>query len=88
VADGHKFANDGNTYVRVAKSSSTGDITFQTPKTILGLALAELVVNIGTSDEVLIGPFPTNIFNQPDGMVYVDYESAEETEFTIQVYSI
>lgn len=87
VPDGHKFANNGRTYVRVTKATATGNITFQTPKKILGLDLAELIVAFEIDDVKLIGPFPTNVFNQSDGMVYVDY-SATESQWTIEVYSI
>lgn len=88
IPDGHKFANDGQTYVRITKTTSSGDVTFRTPKKVIGLDLEELVVTFQTDDVKLIGPFPTNVFNQPDGYVYVDYESGEEAEFTIEVYRI
>jgi len=87
IAAGHKFVNDGNTYIRVTKATAQEDISIQTPKTILGLALGELVVTVGIAATKLIGPFPTNIFNQTDGMVYVDY-GGTDAQWTIEVYSI
>ena len=87
IADGHKFPNTGRTFVRVTKTTTSGDITFQTPKTISGLAIAELVVSLAVETQ-LIGPFPTNLFNQADGKVYVDYQGTEEGEFTIEVFNL
>lgn len=45
IVDGHKFRNSGRTFVRVAKHSTSGAVTFQTPKAISGLAIAELAVS-------------------------------------------
>ncbi len=86
-ADGHKFANNGKTYLRVTKATATGDITIQTPKKILGLDLEEQVISFEIDDVKLIGPFPTNVFNQSDGTVWIDYE-ATETQWTVEVYSL
>ena len=74
---GNKFANDGKIMLYV-KNASAGDITltFDTPGSIDGLALADKVVTVKATgdtnglDKQLIGPF-TSTFNQSDGYVWV-----------------
>lgn len=79
IADGHQFANDGRTFIHVKNTSGgTVDVTVQTPGTVHGLAVEELVVTVpATTGDVMIGPFPPGVFNQPSDSpyVYVDYES-------------
>jgi len=93
IADGHKFTNTGRTFLRVVNGNAgaTRDITVQTPRTVDGLAVAELVVTVGTSATVLMGPFPTATFNRTTGAdagsIYMDYE-ATESDLTVEVYDL
>lgn len=77
AADGtnqNAFANDGRTYLHV-KNGGGGSInvTIDTPGSVDGLAVGNLVVAVPAAGEKIIGPFPTNIYNQTDGKVYVDW---------------
>lgn len=87
IADGHKFLCTGKEYVLITKSSTTGDVTFQTPATVHREPIAERAVTLTTAAlPMVIENFPCSVFAQTDGMVYVDYEVGEESEFTIQVF--
>lgn len=82
--DGNKFANDGVMFLHVVNGAGAPiNVTIQTPGTVDGLAIAEQVVAVTNAEERYIGPFPPGIYNQSDGMVYVDYSSA--TTITVSV---
>lgn len=77
AADGsnqNAFVNDGRTYLHV-KNGGGGAITvtIDTPGVVDGLAVGNLAVSVGAGVEKVLGPFPTNIYNQSDGKVYVDW---------------
>lgn len=77
--DSAMFANDGNTFLYV-RNTGLGDhvLTFQTPQTVAGLAVADHTVTVAAGKTALLGPFPTDTFNVqsgPDvGKVYVDVD--------------
>lgn len=87
AADGHKFANDGNVFLLVRNASTTTArvLTVQTPGTVDGLAIADLTVSIPATLSRYIGRFPSGIYNQADGMVYVDYPAGNEADLKVQV---
>jgi len=89
AADGHSFQNTGRTFllIRNAHATQARTITIQTPQTVLGLAVAELVVTIAATLSRLIGPFPTATFNQSGGLVYVDYSDVG-ADVKISVYRL
>jgi hypothetical protein len=43
-----------------------------------GLAIAERTVVVTAGESRKIGPFPPNIYNQSDGMVYLDYSAVTD----------
>lgn len=65
-------------------------VTAQSPVTVDGLAVAELIVSVAAGETRLIGPFPKRTFGQPtgavesgsddSGRVYVDYDAGSETD--------
>jgi len=84
-ADGNNFTNNGATWVVIA-NGYTSDITatFQTPRTIDGLAVADKTVVVPTGSTFAIGPFGAATFNQSDGTVYIDY--TESTTVTVGAF--
>ena len=73
IAEGAKFANDGQTFLYCLDTGGDAVLTIKTPGTIDGLAIAEMTVTV-TADATageLIGPFPPSIYNQSDGTVHV-----------------
>jgi uncharacterized membrane protein len=77
LADGVYFSNSGKEFLYL-ENIHTSDVvvTIQTGKTVDGLAVAEKTVTLKETgvagDIVLIGPFPTDVYNQSTGLVYVD----------------
>lgn len=75
--DGHKFQNDGYTFIEAynALTTTVVTLTFVTPST----GTADLAVRIPTATTKLIGPFPPQTFNQragagaDKGRVYINY---------------
>lgn len=85
IADGHKFSNSlGDVFLYVTQDDiEAREITIQTPGTVDGEPIAERVVDVGASAVVIIGPFKRSIFNQSDGMVYIDYETDHHDHFEV-----
>lgn len=78
VADYHMFANDGRTFLFLIGGTANCEITIQTPGTVDGLAIDDPLFDIplGNTEFRIMGPFPPSIYNQSDGMVYIDWEDA------------
>ena len=76
-ADGHSLVNtDRNAALFIYVNNGGGgsiDVTVQTPGTVRGNAIADVVVAVGAGAAKLIGPFPASIYNQSEGTVYVDF---------------
>lgn len=81
-ADGNNFNNNGATLVVIA-NGYTGTITatFQTPRTIDGLAVADKEIAVPAGTTFMAGPFGSNTFNQADGTVYVDFTETTSVTF-------
>ncbi len=102
AAASDEFSNNGRTFVLVANDDAADphSIVFTTQKSVLGLNLAELIVSVpklmvDNEDCVIIGPFPTNIFNDSGGKVQVTYKEATDgtgvdasSDFAILVLSL
>jgi len=74
--DGHSIQNDGRTALHVKTGATPCTVTFQTPGTVDGLAVADRTVALGATEERIIGPFPPTQYNQPTGDgVYVDFSA-------------
>lgn len=90
AAGGDEFANDGKTVIEVVNShvGNSYTLTFTTPATIKGVAIADPTgtVGAGVGTRKLFGPFPTSIFNNANGRVAVGYTGAQPaTDLTIAV---
>lgn len=82
ATDSAMFANDGNTFLYARNTGSGAHVlTFPTPVTVNGLDVADHTVTIAAGKTAILGPFPTNIFNQqsgPDvGKVYVNIDGTK-----------
>lgn len=81
------FANDGRTHIHIKNGSGSAmTATFQTPGSVNGLAIADLVVTVAAGAEKKVGPFEPGLFNQSDGKVYVDWSL--ETSVTAGVFRL
>jgi hypothetical protein len=74
-AAGHSFANSGRELLHVKTVGTPTTVTIQTPGTVDGLAVAELVISLLANEERLIGPFPPSVYNQAGDEVYVDFSA-------------
>lgn len=84
--DGNAFPNTGNQLFYIKNGNgSTIVVTIQTPLTIAGIALAEVTKSLLTTEEWVFGTFPTHIFNQSNGEVWIDYDISASV--TIQVFT-
>jgi hypothetical protein len=79
VTNGNNFSNDGNTYLLCVGGAAAKTITFVTPGTISGLALADLTVSVGIAENKVFGPFPVATFGS---VVEVTHEAASTTKLT------
>lgn len=81
------FLNNGRTFIHIKNGGASPiTATFQTPIDVNGLAVADLAITIANGAEKMVGPFETNIFNQSDGKVYVDWSAV--TSVTAAVFQL
>jgi hypothetical protein len=78
-SDNHKFVNTRKTLVAVKNSATTtGNVVFQTPGTVDGLAIADQSITVPASD-TLFWHGAVGIYNRESGgyldMVYMDVSS-------------
>ena len=76
-ADGSYVPNDGRTFLQV-KNGSAGavTVTVETPGTVDGLAIGDLAVVVPlTVGDKIIGPFPPDTYNQPDGTIKATFSA-------------
>lgn len=93
IADGHKFVNDGATFIEVKNNdASPRTITIITPQTTSDLAIEDKAVSVAAGETLRMGRYPPNIFNKQSGldagMVYIDYESGQETTFDVRIFRL
>lgn len=63
--DGHSVTNRGNQFVHVKNASAAAiNVTFVTPVTVSGRAVADDVVSVPAGGERMIGPFAESVFGQ------------------------
>jgi hypothetical protein len=82
------FKNNGKVLVHAIKAGA-GDcvITFTTPKEVQGLAVANPTVTVvATTGDKLIGPFPTDVYNDANGDAKMTF--SEITGLTVGVFEL
>lgn len=66
-ATDHSFINDGRTILQIRNTVGTSRvITFETPNTVDGLAVADRTVTVQAGKTAFVGPFPRGIYNGVD----------------------
>lgn len=82
TADDYFFPNDGRTFVHLKKTGANpANVTFVSPATRGGLAVADLVVVVpATTGDLMVGPFPPGVFGST-----VEFATDEETAITAAV---
>jgi len=74
---GDEFVNDGVFTFFHAKNAATPAIavTFVTQKTVDGQAVGDRTVSLPDGEERMVGPFPTDVYNNANGRVAVTYDA-------------
>jgi hypothetical protein len=87
TADGHKFQNNGWTYLRATNSNLlvSQAVMFPIPVTVDGEPVEDKMVEVPANTTLTIGPFPIEYYNHPDGTCWVDEESSD---ILLRVYSL
>jgi len=73
--DGHSIPNTGAEILHIKTVGTACTVTIPIPGTVDGQAVTSKTVVIGTSSERMIGPFPTNTYNQADGSVHFTFSA-------------
>ena len=86
-AAGDKFSNDGN-IIAIIENGDASDhtATFQTARSIGGLAIADPAITVTAGEERIVGPFDPALFNDSDGYVNISYDAV--TSVTIQLIRV
>lgn len=82
--NGNQFVNDGRINIHV-KNGGGGSLTVTMKRNynVDGAAVPDLTATVPAGQERKIGPFPTDLFNQADGNVYLDWSTG--TSVTVSV---
>jgi hypothetical protein len=92
VTTGHRFDNDYMTFLMIQNDyTETITATFDIPVTVDGMEVSDLEVPVAAGIQKMIGPFPTDTYNQGGSgadryRVYVDY--SKTTSVTVGAYRL
>ena len=82
--EGHSVENDGKLLLHLKNTGKeTVTVTIKTAYVRAGLKLSDRVVEVEAGKEAFIGPFPPDVYNQPDGHVHINYSQADGVEVSI-----
>jgi hypothetical protein len=90
-ATGDECLNDGRTILRIQNDSGSNAYvaTVAGQQTVNGQAVAGLTVAVGTSEDVIVGPFPELTFNNANKRIAVTYSgSAVATDLDVACYRL
>lgn len=92
TVDGLMFKNNGRTFIDVTNGgAATRTLTVVTTRTVLGLDVADLTVNVAAGATTVIGPFPPADFNNSGtdaNMVYLNFPAGNEGDLSVSAYSL
>ncbi|HEV8655633.1 MAG TPA: hypothetical protein VGR85_09000 [Candidatus Limnocylindria bacterium] len=83
ATDTFTFPNDGKVFLHVKHGAGGSNLTLVTAKLYRGRAVADSVIAIGANSEAMIGPFPTELYNDDTGKITGSI--SEATGFTVAV---
>lgn len=84
AALGDDFVNTGKEAVLLENGSGAPiNVTFETPGTVDGLAIADKVVAVPAGGARVVGPFPPSAYNDAQGKVKMTY--SDVTTLTVKV---
>lgn len=85
--NGDQFSNDGKTMIHVITGTSgTLNVTIASQVTCDQGSTHNTIVNVASTSAKMIGPFPTNRFNDANGYVQLIY--SQVTNVTIAAFSL
>ena len=75
--DGSSFLNDGKrTFLSIRNGAVARSLYVYIPATVDGQAVTMQTYTIDATTDYMLGPFPTAIYNQTGGLVYVAADAA------------
>ena len=75
--NGHSFLNDGSrTFISFRNGAGAAVIYVYIPKLVDGQAVTMKTYNLLAATDGMLGPFPTDIYNQEDGDVHFGSDGA------------
>lgn len=81
AVDGDEFVNTGKEIIMIDNTGiAVRTVTFATPVTVDGLAVAELALAIPAGEKHLLGPFPIGYYNDANAKVQMTYSSEADLE--------
>jgi len=87
TSGGDKFLNIGREFVMFTNLSGAPiTVTFDTPGTIDGLAIANRTVSVPSMANLLVGPWQPGIYNDASGLLSMTYSGV--TSLTLQVFNL
>lgn len=86
AADPDEFLNSGQILIHVKNGATDVTVTIVSQVTVDNLAVADLTVLVPANEDRMIGPFPTDWYNDSNGKVQLQYTNV--VNVTIAVMKI
>ena len=74
--DGHSFVNDGRVVLSVRNGAVGRSLYVYIPATVDGQAVTMQTYTVNANTDYFVGPFPTAMYNQTGGLVYIAADAA------------
>ena len=83
--DGSRWKNTGKEFLHIKNTNAaTRDITIVTPRTVDGLAVADVTFTIAiTTGDRIVGPFSAETFNQAGGWGRVSFSAVADVTIAL-----
>ena len=80
TTDTFKVDNDGRVLFLVKKGTGTGNIVFETTAEVDGLSVTDRTIALTANNDVVLGPFPPNVYNDDSGKLSITFSSVSNLE--------
>lgn len=85
---GDEFVNTSKEFVHIKNGAgATQTVTFATPATVDGLAVANRDVAIPAGEERMIGPFPASTYSDANAKVQMTYDAVVTLTIAVVIVS-
>lgn len=78
ASNNYYVPNNGRVVLIVTNAAGANVVTVETPGTVDGLAVTDLTANVAASKVHVLGPFPTQTYNDAQGRIKATFTAAAD----------